>query len=98
MDTISRVVDISASQGHIVPTSVAFREGNFFVGNLHPFPVVPGVQVSTESHPAARYRFCLQALQLYSALLSMNGEGCMFWKIQLLQVWAQLQAQVILFA
>ncbi|HEX7457640.1 MAG TPA: ScyD/ScyE family protein [Ginsengibacter sp.] len=39
---INRVVDISASQGHIVPTTVAFREGNFVVGNLHPFPVVPG--------------------------------------------------------
>ncbi len=40
--SINRVVDISASQGHIVPTTVAFREGNFIVGNLHPFPVVPG--------------------------------------------------------
>lgn len=39
---IRRIADISASQGHIVPTTVAFREGNFFVGNLHPFPVVPG--------------------------------------------------------
>lgn len=39
---ITRFVDISASQGHIVPTAVAFNNGNFFVGNLHPFPVVPG--------------------------------------------------------
>ena len=38
---ISRVTDISASQGHIVPTAVAYR-GNFYVGNLNPFPVVPG--------------------------------------------------------
>jgi hypothetical protein len=38
---ISRVVDISATQGHIVPTSIAFR-GNFFVGNLNTFPIVEG--------------------------------------------------------
>ncbi|MEP7372736.1 MAG: ScyD/ScyE family protein [Chitinophagaceae bacterium] len=39
---ISRVIDISASQGHIVPTAVAFNDGNFYVGNLNPFPIVDG--------------------------------------------------------
>lgn len=39
---ISRVVDISATQGHIVPTVLTFRNGNFFMGNLHPFPIVDG--------------------------------------------------------
>jgi hypothetical protein len=38
---ISRVVDISATQGHVVPTSIAFR-GNFFVGNLNTFPIIDG--------------------------------------------------------
>src|SRR6266568_2995172 len=38
---ISRVSDISASQGHIVPTVIDYR-GNFYVGNLNTFPVVPG--------------------------------------------------------
>jgi len=38
---ISRVSDISASQGHIVPTAIAYR-GNLYVGNLNTFPVVPG--------------------------------------------------------
>jgi hypothetical protein len=38
---ITRVIDISASQGHIVPTSVAYH-GNFFVGNLNVFPIVEG--------------------------------------------------------
>lgn len=38
---ISRVSDISASQGHIVPSALAYR-GNFYVGNLNTFPVVPG--------------------------------------------------------
>jgi len=36
---ISRVVDISRFQGHIVPTAVAYGGGNFFVGNLERFPI-----------------------------------------------------------
>ena len=38
---ISRIADISATQGHIVPTSVAYH-GNFYVGNLNTFPIAPG--------------------------------------------------------
>ncbi len=41
--TISRVVDVSASQGHIVPTALAYK-GNFFLGNLGTFPVTPGTE------------------------------------------------------
>ncbi|HSV01842.1 MAG TPA: ScyD/ScyE family protein [Phenylobacterium sp.] len=33
---ISRVVDISATQGHVVPTALAYH-GNFYVGNLGTF-------------------------------------------------------------
>ena len=39
---VSRVIDISASQGHIVPTAIAFHNGNFYVGNLNTFPIVQG--------------------------------------------------------
>jgi hypothetical protein len=39
---IHRVADISASQGHIVPTSIAAHDGNFYVGNLNVFPIVKG--------------------------------------------------------
>ncbi len=35
--TVTRVADISASQGHIVPTVMAY-DGNFYVGNLGVFP------------------------------------------------------------
>lgn len=38
---ISRVVDISASQGHIVPTALAYH-GNFYMGNLSTFPIAGG--------------------------------------------------------
>jgi hypothetical protein len=39
---IRRVSDISASEGHIVPTSVVFHDGYFYFGNLGLFPIVPG--------------------------------------------------------
>jgi hypothetical protein len=39
---ITRVVDISASQGHIVPTALTSHNGNFYVGNLNTFPIVQG--------------------------------------------------------
>jgi hypothetical protein len=34
---ISRVVDVSATQGHVVPASIAYH-GNFYIGNLGLFP------------------------------------------------------------
>ena len=37
---IRRVVDISATQGHIVPTALAWHKGNFFLGNLGTFPIM----------------------------------------------------------
>jgi hypothetical protein len=39
--TTSQVADISATQGHIVPTAVAYH-GNFYVGNLNTFPIQDG--------------------------------------------------------
>jgi hypothetical protein len=52
---ISRVLDISASQGHIVPSAVATSNNDkFYVGNLNTFPVVPGsckvFEISKEGH------------------------------------------------
>jgi hypothetical protein len=38
---IEQVIDISASEGHIVPTSIAERHGFFYVGNLNLFPIDP---------------------------------------------------------
>jgi hypothetical protein len=39
--SINRVADISATQGHIVPTAIA-DHGAFYIGNLNTFPIVPG--------------------------------------------------------
>jgi glucose/arabinose dehydrogenase len=38
---ISQVIDISASEGHIVPTSIAYHDGALYVGNLNLFPIDP---------------------------------------------------------
>jgi hypothetical protein len=38
---IRRIADISAVEGHIVPTTVAYH-GNFYVGNLNTFPIQEG--------------------------------------------------------
>jgi hypothetical protein len=50
---ITRVADISASQGHIVPTAVAY-DGDFYVGNLGTFPIVDGsskiLKITTSGH------------------------------------------------
>jgi hypothetical protein len=52
---ISGIIDISASQGHIVLTCQVFHDGNFYVGNLDVFPIannsaiykiIPGGQIS----------------------------------------------------
>ena len=39
---ISRVIDISAAEGHIVPTAVTWHNGAFYVGNLDLYPIVAG--------------------------------------------------------
>lgn len=40
--TVSRVIDISAAEGHIVPTALTSHNGLFYISNLDVFPVVPG--------------------------------------------------------
>ncbi len=40
--SITRIADISATQGHIVPTALAHHGGAFYVGNLNTFPIVDG--------------------------------------------------------
>jgi glucose/arabinose dehydrogenase len=35
---VTRLVDISATEGHIVPTAITYHDGTFWVGNLGTFP------------------------------------------------------------
>jgi hypothetical protein len=52
---ISRLIDISASQGHIVPTALAYK-GNFFFGNLGTFPVTPGSESLFKVTPSGQIK------------------------------------------
>jgi hypothetical protein len=38
---VRQVIDVSASQGHIVPTSIVADDGLLYVGNLNLFPIDP---------------------------------------------------------
>jgi hypothetical protein len=59
---ITRVADISASQGHIVPTSVAYNAGNFYVGNLGVFPINPGSEVVLQVSPSGTVTIAAKGL------------------------------------
>lgn len=48
---IHRVTDISYTQGHIVPTAIAYNGTNFFVGNLDTFPIKDGSSKIMEITP-----------------------------------------------
>ena len=52
---ITRVVDVSASQGHIVPTAITYK-GNFFFGNLGTFPIVPGSEQIRKLTPSGEHQ------------------------------------------
>lgn len=48
---VSRICDISETQGHIVPTALAFGpDGNFYVGNLGKFPAAATCKILKISH------------------------------------------------
>ena len=51
---ITRLIDVSASQGHVVPTALAFHRGNFYVGNLSTFPQAPGAAKVWKVTPAGQ--------------------------------------------
>jgi len=65
---ISRVVDISASQGHIVPTAMAYH-GNFFVGNLHPFPNPGGASKILKITPSGQLKDWITDLNMVVGLV-----------------------------
>jgi len=48
---ISRLVDVSATYGHIVPTAIAYKH-NFVLGNLDDFPVDPGASLLLKVTPS----------------------------------------------
>jgi hypothetical protein len=50
---ISRIVDLSITQGHIVPTAMVY-DGDYYVGNLGVFPIKQGTQKILKITPAGQ--------------------------------------------
>jgi hypothetical protein len=71
---VSRIVDISASQGHIVPTSVDYFRGSFFVGNLTTFPLVQGAAKIMQINKGGHIKAMLGGLtNIVSAIFDADG-------------------------
>ena len=73
---VSRVVDISASQGHIVPTALAYH-GNFYVGNLHTFPIEEGSSKIYKITPSGQIQIVAEGLTTVLGV-AFDGQGRMY--------------------
>jgi hypothetical protein len=72
---VSRVVDISASQGHIVPTAITeLFDGIFLISNLNTFPVATG---SSSLFAASKHGFFAKLVSGFTTVLGLavrNGK------------------------
>jgi len=73
---IQRVVDVSQSQGHIVPTAVGYH-GNFFFGNLGEFPIVPGTETVFKLTPSGQLLEWVNGLTTVLGL-AFDHEGTLY--------------------
>jgi hypothetical protein len=62
---ITSVLDVSESEGHVVPTAIVERDGNFYLGNLNTFPITPTAsRIMTLTHDAWWYgRYSVPGLE-----------------------------------
>jgi hypothetical protein len=65
---VSRVIDISASQGHIVPTALAYK-GNFYMGNLNVFPIPGGASKIYKITPSGNIKVEAEGLNTVLGLV-----------------------------
>jgi hypothetical protein len=70
---ISRVIDISASQGHIVPTALSYH-GNFYVGNLSTFPIAGGASAIYKITPSGQIKVDVSGLNTVLGLVFDNSD------------------------
>jgi len=68
---ISRVIDISAVYGHVVPTGMAYQ-GNLFVGELGLLPVEPGAASISKVTPSGQIKQVTTGL---TAILGMTFDN-----------------------
>jgi hypothetical protein len=64
---ISRVIDVSASQGHVVPTAIAYR-GKFYVGNLGVFPQDAGSSNVWKVTPSGQIKLAVTGFNMVLGL------------------------------
>jgi hypothetical protein len=65
---ISRVIDISATQGHVVPTALAYH-GNIYAGNLDIFPIAPGASNIYKITPGGQIKVVASGLNTVLGLV-----------------------------
>lgn len=70
---ITRVIDISASQGHIVPTALSYH-GNFYVGNLFTFPIPGGASKIYKITPSGQIKVVASGLNTVLGLVFDNRD------------------------
>jgi len=66
--SISRVIDVSATQGHVVPTALSYH-GNFYLGNLNTFPIVPGSSNIFKVNPGGQIQIVASGLNTVLGLV-----------------------------
>ena len=74
--TIRCIADISAAEGHIVPTSVAYH-GNFYVGNLNTFPIQDGSSKILKITPSGQIQTVVTGLTTVLGV-AFDHEGFMY--------------------
>ncbi|WP_161791201.1 ScyD/ScyE family protein [Streptacidiphilus jiangxiensis] len=74
---VSRVVDISAHLGHVVPTALANHDDRFYLANLGTFPVRPGTEFLATATESGRFRVRRTGLTTVLAL-AFDHEGQLF--------------------
>jgi hypothetical protein len=78
-DDVHRVVDVSASQGHIVPTALAYHD-RFFIGNLGTFPIVSGSSKVLKLTRNGQLWPAVDRLTTVLASPSTIAGGCTCWR------------------
>jgi sugar lactone lactonase YvrE len=73
---ISRVADIYSTQGHVVPTALAYH-GNFYVGNLGTFPVTPGTENVYKITPSGQIKVFASGLTTVTGV-AFDPQGQMY--------------------
>jgi hypothetical protein len=75
--SIHRVIDVSASQGHVVPTTIAWYQGNFYFGNLGTFPQDAGTSKIWKLTPDGKLSLAAKGFNLVTGL-AFDERGRMY--------------------